>query len=408
MHPGVLAVQAIRALAKNKVRTGLTMLGIVIGIASVIAMVAIGQGASQMVKQQVSSIGVNLLMVWPASVVTSGVSLGAGSRATLTSKDVRAIASEIPCVSAVSPVVYASGQIVYENQNWLPLSIRGVGAHYPEVKDWPIEEGSFFSEEDELQARKVCVLGKTVAENLFGGDSPLGKSIRMKHIPVQVVGVLSRKGTSASGSDQDDVVILPWSTVKHVLQGSAFDTIDLVMISAHTETDIPQAERELDALLRQRHHLSEEDTPDYMIRPMTEVIEAATRSARVMTVLLGVIASIALFVGGIGIMNIMLVTVAERTREIGLRMALGARGRDILCQFLTESAVLSGMAGVVGVALGVGASLLISQTLRWPTLISAGSIVLAFGCSSATGIFFGFYPSFRASRLNPIEALRSE
>jgi putative ABC transport system permease protein len=384
------------------------MLGIVIGIASVIAMMAIGQGAQRLVEARVRSLGSNIIMVMPGAQQAGGVSLGGGSRITLTPDDARAIQEEVPGVKAVSPVVQARGQLVYGEFNWSPRSIRGEGEDYLEVKDWALLEGDFFSAEDVRSARRVCVVGTTVLENLFPDESPVGKTMRIQNMPFLILGVLDRKGTSAGGEDQDDVVILPWTTVKRVLQGSRFNNLDVVLISSTDEDAMPEVEREVAALLQERHHLGPTEAPDFRTLSMEEMIRTATESTKVMTTMLALIASISLLVGGVGIMNIMLVTVAERTREIGLRMAVGARPRDILSQFLSEALLLALVAGGLGILLGVGATVGIGRVLHWPVHLSANSVLISFLSSSAVGIFFGFYPSFRASSLDPIAALRSE
>ncbi|MBV8880308.1 MAG: ABC transporter permease [Planctomycetaceae bacterium] len=409
MNPFSSIHLAVKQLGRNKVRTFLTMLGIVIGIASVIAMVAMGQGASSMVEKQISSMGRNLMMIFPGAASSGGFSFGAGSTTTLTPDDGAAIAKEVPSVAAVTPIVRTRGQqLIYNNQNWVPGSLMGCSTSYTDVRDWEIETGAFFTEQDVFSASKVCVLGKTVADNLFQGEDPVDKIIRVKNMPFKVVGVLSKKGTNAMGSDQDDLLLAPWTTVKRVLQGSAFHNVDQLLVTAHTAAGMTDAQADITTLLRQRHRLRDKEDSDFRILPMSEIASTMTQTSRVMTVLLAFIASISLLVGGIGIMNIMLVSVVERTREIGLRMAVGARRQDILLQFLMESVVLSSFAGAIGMALGAGSAIVISQVLRWPTLISPGSIGISFVFSCAVGVFFGFYPAMRASRLDPIEALRYE
>jgi putative ABC transport system permease protein len=384
------------------------MLGIVIGIASVIAMMAVGRGAQRLIEARVRSLGSNLIMVMPGTQQSGGVSLGGGTRVTLTPDDVRAIQEEVPGVKAVSPVVQTRGQLVYRELNWAPRSIRGEGEDYLEVKNWPLLEGDFFSAEDVGSARRVCVVGTTVQENLFPDESPVGKTMRIQNMPFRILGVLDRKGTSAGGEDQDDVVILPWTTVKRVLQGSRFNNLDVVLISSSDEETMPEVQRKVAALLQERHHLTPTEEPDFRTLAMDEMIQTATQSTKVMTTMLALIASISLLVGGVGIMNIMLVTVAERTREIGLRMAVGARPRDILSQFLGEALLLALVAGGLGILLGAGVTFGIGNILHWPVHLSADAVMLSFLSSSAVGVFFGFYPSLRASRLDPIAALRSE
>ncbi|MCE9581058.1 MAG: ABC transporter permease [Planctomycetes bacterium] len=396
---------ALRSLMRNKVRTALTMLGIVIGISSVIAMVAMGQGASTMIQDQISTMGRNILMVFPGAASSAGYSFGGGTSTTLTSEDAVA-AAELPSIRAVAPIVRARAQLIAGGQNWNPQTLNGTTPSFVDVRDWDVEEGSFFTDADVVSSAKVCVIGRTIADNLFPGSSSLQQTIRMKNMPFKVLGVLAKKGTSAMGQDQDDVVLAPWTTVKKTLQGSAFNNVDQLLVSA--QSDVTAASNDLTGLIRQRHRLAERDEADFRILTMNEMATAATQTSQVMTLLLAVIASISLLVGGIGIMNIMLVSVVERTREIGLRMAVGARGKDILMQFLLEATALSVAAGVIGMVLGVSAAWVISNTLHWPTLISPSSIGIAFAFSCAVGVFFGFYPAMRAARMDPIEALRYE
>jgi putative ABC transport system permease protein len=408
MRPLLTLRLALRSLLRNKVRTALTMLGIMIGIASVIAMIAIGQGASLMIQQQVNTLGSNMLTLFPSATTTGGVSLGAGSRPTLTPEDGAAIAKEIENVKGVCPVVYSRGQAAYGNRNWWVGGLRGEGSEYLVVKGWALEEGDFYTDTDITAGNKVCAIGLTVRDALFEDESPVGKTIRVRNMPFRVLGVLGRKGTGGHGEDQDDVVIIPWTTVRRVLQGASVGTVDALLVSAVSPGDVPQLNRDIAALLRQRHRLAEQQENDFKIMTMNEMIETATETSRTMTQLLALIASISLIVGGIGIMNIMLVAVAERTREIGLRMAVGARGRDILLQFLAESVVLSALAGLAGVGIGVVASHVISSAKSWPVAISPDAVGLSVLCACGVGIGFGLYPAFRASRLNPIEALRYE
>jgi putative ABC transport system permease protein len=400
--------QSFRTFARNKVRTSLTMLGIIIGVASVVTIIAIGGGASRLVEERVRSLGSNMIMVVPGAQSQGGVSMGGGSRITLTPQDAAAIQNEIEGVKAVSPVVQARGQVIYGDRNWLPRSIRGEGEGYLDVKDWPILEGEFFTSEDVQAGRKVCVIGMTLLENLFPDESPVDRVIRIQGKPFRILGVLDRKGTSAGGEDQDDVVIVPWTTVKRVLQGSSFNNVDLLLVSSRNEADMTEVGNEVAALLRDRHHLSQEEDPDFNLLSMVDMVRTATQNARIMTTFLVIIASISLVVGGVGIMNIMLVSVVERTREIGLRMAVGARRADILFQFLSEATLLAVMAGGLGVLAAAGAIEILDRTLHWPTYLSGSAALLALATSSSVGIFFGFYPALRACRLDPIAALRHE
>jgi putative ABC transport system permease protein len=409
VNPLASILLSIRALGRNKVRTFLTMLGIVIGIASVIAMVAIGSGASKRIESQINSMGRNLMMVLPGALSSGGFSMGSGSVTTLTPEDGMAIKKEVPAVESMTPVVRARGlQLVFGSFNWAPNQIMGCTPAFVEVRDWTTDEGGFFSDGDVISASKVCVLGATVAENLFQGEPAVGQVIRVKNMPFKVVGVLQRKGTSAMGQDQDDLMVCPWTTVKMVLQGSAFHNIDYLLVSANSAGEVNEAVTEITGLLRQRHKLRDGELSDFRIMLMSEMMSTASESTKTMTLLLTFIAAISLVVGGIGIMNIMLVSVVERTREIGLRMAVGARRQDILMQFLMEAVVLSTIAGLIGMALGAGVAVVISKTLNWPTLIAPSAIGASFIFSCAVGVFFGFYPALRASRLDPIEALRYE
>jgi putative ABC transport system permease protein len=400
---------SVKSLGRNKVRTVLTMLGIVIGIASVIAMVAIGQGASKRIESQINSMGRNLLMVLPGAATSGGFSFGAGSVTTLTPDDGAAITKEVRTVEAVTPIVRTRGlQLVYGSVNWSPNQIMGASPAFVEVRDWPVEEGAFFTDQDIFSASKVCVLGASVAENLFQGESPVAKVIRVKNMPFRVVGVLIKKGTNAMGQDQDDLMVCPWTTVKMVLQGSAFHNIDQLLVSANSAAELPDAVLDITGLLRQRHRVRDGEASDFRILLMSEMMAATSENTKTMTLFVTMIAAISLLVGGIGIMNIMLVSVVERTREIGLRMAVGARRQDIMLQFLMEAVALSTLAGLIGIALGAGAAILIAKLLNWPTLIAPASIAASFCFSGLVGVFFGFYPAMRASRLDPIEALRYE
>ena len=398
---------AMRALVRNKTRSLLTALGIIIGIAAVIAVVAVGQGASVTMQSQISSMGNNLVMVFPGSQRAGGFHGGMGTQQTLTAADGQAILKECPLVRTLTPMVRAGAQCIYRENDWA-TSVQGVDVTYPDVRSWETDSGSFFAESDVRGASRVCVLGKTVAKELFQGEDPVGKTIRIRNMPFRVLGVMAAKGSAAWGQDQDDTIIAPWTTVRRVLYNSPFNNVNQLMISLASMDDLPHARDEITQILRQRHRIGANTDDDFTITDMTEVTTMITSVSRMMTLLLTVIASISLLVGGIGIMNIMLVAVTERTREIGLRLAIGARRRDILMQFLVEAIALSGAGGVIGIGLGISAANILARTNHWPVLISAGAILLALGFSAGVGIFFGFYPAWRAARLNPIESLRRE
>ena len=397
---------AWRALMRNPLRATLTMLGVIIGVAAVVATLAIGQGARASVQQQIASLGSNVIMVMPGAPSAGGVRIVAGSSSTFTLDDVEAIRRESPSVNLVTWTVRSNGQIVYGNQNW-NTGITGTTPDFFGIRDWTIADGTAFTESDVRNAAKVAVLGATVADNLFQGGRAVGETIRIKGLPFKVVGVLQRKGGGGMGQDQDDLVILPGSTVQRKFLGAA-NIIGTVLVSARSAEQINPAIDEITSLLRQRHKIRAGQEDDFNVRNQAEFANAAEQTSRTMTLLLSSIALVSLLVGGIGIMNIMLVSVTERTREIGIRMAVGARGRDILSQFLVESAFLSLVGGALGVGLGLVASAVISSLAKWPTIVSPGSIALAFGFSAAVGIFFGFYPARKASLQDPIDALRYE
>ena len=405
---GIITLRiAMRALVRNKTRSLLTALGIIIGIAAVIAVVAVGQGASVTMRNQISSMGNNLVMIFPGSQRAGGFHGGAGTQQNLTAEDGDAILSECPLVAAMTPMVRAGNQCVYKENNWA-TSIQGVNVQYQDVRNWEVESGSFFSEADVRSAARVCVIGKTVAAQLFQGDEPVGQTIRIRNMPFRVMGVMSAKGSAAWGQDQDDTILAPWTTVRRVLYNSAFNNVNQLMISLNTMNTLDQAKREIGEILRQRHRINPGADDDFTITDMTEVTKMITQVSSLMTMLLTVIASISLVVGGIGIMNIMLVAVSERTREIGLRLAIGARRKDILMQFLVEAVALSGAGGIIGIILGISAANLLAKINHWPVMISPGAILVALTFSAGVGIFFGFYPAWRAARLNPIESLRRE
>jgi putative ABC transport system permease protein len=405
--PSTLKI-SIRALWVNKMRSSLTMLGIIIGVGAVIAMLAVGTGASQKISQQIASIGSNLIIVIPGSTTQGGIRLGAGSQSTLTREDAEAIGRECPAVQAVSAEMRRAAQVVYGNQNWA-TAIQGLEPGALEVRDWGLAEGRNFSDQDIRNATKVCILGKTVADNLFGSMDPVGQIVRIRKIPFMVVGVLEEKGQSPIGQDQDDVVLIPITTAQKKVFGTTLSgTIGSIMVKATSTEALPEAEREVTELLRQRHRIGPNREDDFTVRNLTSMLQVAEQSTKVMTLLLGAIASVSLLVGGIGIMNIMLVSVTERTREIGIRMAVGAKARDIRLQFIIEALTLSLIGGVAGILLGISISAILSQVAGWSTVVSPLSILLAFGFSGLVGIFFGFYPAYKASLLNPIDALRYE
>ena len=399
---------AIRALRVNKMRALLTMLGIIIGIAAVIAMVAIGSGASKMISDQIASIGSNLLLVIPGSTTSGGLRTGAGGTPSLTYDDAKAIKAECPSVAEVAPTVRGSAQVVFGNQNWSTI-VQGATPDLLTVRDWPLAAGRNISQSDVDGATKNCLIGQTVAESLFGSADPIGKIIRIKKIPFTVIGLLEHKGQSPQGQDQDDVVYIPLQTAQRKVFGSQFpNTVGAMMIQAKSADVLKKAEEDVTALLDQRHRIGPSRERDFTVRNLSEILAVSEQSSKVMSLLLGAVASISLIVGGIGIMNIMLVSVTERTREIGIRMAIGAKQWDILLQFLTEAVLLTTCGGIIGMGLGVGGAMVVSKLMSWPTLISSEAIVVAFLFSAGVGVFFGFYPAQKASKLNPIEALRYE
>ena len=401
---------ALRALKVNRARSALTMLGIIIGVAAVIAMVGVGAGATARIQSQIQSIGSNLIIVLPGSISSNGVRLGSGAVVTLTQDDAKAIAADCPSIAAVVPTVRGAVQVVYGNNNWA-TNAQGVTPDYIAIRDASMMFGEFFTTQDVDAAAKTAVLGETVAQNLFGDADPSGQTVIIKNVPFTVAGVLSPKGQSPSGQDQDDVILLPISTAVQKVLGASkanANSVGNLMVQAIGPSSMDQAIEEMTALLRERHRILPGMNDDFTIRNLTEVYAAQETSARVMSILLGAIASVSLIVGGIGIMNIMLVSVTERTREIGLRLSVGARTRDILSQFLVEAVTLSVLGGMIGIVVGLTASLLISYFAQWSTEVSALSILLAFLFSALVGIFFGFYPARKAAFLDPIQALRYE
>ena len=401
---------ALRALRVNKLRSALTMLGIVIGVGAVIAMVAIGTGASNRIAEQIASIGSNLLMVLPGSATSGGMRMGFGSTMTLTEEDARAIALEIPGVVTASGSMRGVAQLVFGNQNW-STAVQGTAPDYLEIRDWELDSGRFFTQEDMDGATKVVVLGQTVRDNLFGDGDAIGQVIRVKKVPFTVIGILARKGQSTWGQDQDDVVIIPLSTAKKRVLGVSQANarfVGVIQVKVAAPELLQDVQQQAIELLRQRHRLQPYQDNDFDVRNLAETFAVQAESSRTMTLLLGAIASVSLLVGGIGIMNIMLVSVTERTREIGLRMAVGARSRDILGQFLIEAVTLALVGGILGILTGVGGSMLIAALANWTTLITPASIAVAFGSSAFIGIFFRYLPARKAAYLVPIEALRYE
>jgi len=401
---------ALRALRVNRMRSALTMLGIIIGVAAVIAMVAVGSGATARIEQQIQSIGSNIIIVIPGSLTSNGMRLGGGAAPTLTEDDAKAIAAEASAVAAVAPTVRGGAQVMFGNSNWA-TSIQGTTPDYLTIRDATLSEGRPFTDQDVDSAAKVALLGQTVVQNLFGQGDPVNQVIRIRNVPVTVIGVLAAKGQSPGGQDQDDVVLVPISSAKRGILGANranARSVGAIMVQAAGPKFVQEAQNQIKSLLRQRHHLQQNQDDDFTVRDLSEVFDAQESSARVMSLLLGAIASVSLIVGGIGIMNIMLVSVTERTREIGLRLAVGAKTHDILSQFLVEAVTLAALGGVVGILIGVAASGMISYFAQWSTLISPTVIVLAFVFSALVGVFFGYYPARKAALLDPIEALRYE
>jgi putative ABC transport system permease protein len=398
---------AFRALARNKMRAALTMLGIIIGVSAVIAMVSIGQGAQASVQAQIASFGTNLLFISAGAQNVGGVRSGTGDTGTntLTIEDLEAIKREVPAVSMVTPSINTRTQMVTGNQNW-NTSVQGVSEQFPDVRKWSVQNGAFFTESDVRNAARVVVIGQTIADNLFPGQDAVGQTIRLTNLPFQVVGVMARKGQDNQGRDQDDIAFAPYTAVQKKLLGNT--RVQIAYVSAISDDATYAAQQQISALLRQRHKLEADDPDDFTVRNMSDIAEAADQTNSIMTMLLGSIAGVSLLVGGIGIMNIMLVSVTERTREIGIRMAIGARSSAVRTQFLIESIVLSLTGGTLGIILGIVASLTIPLLLGWPTLVSFAAIIGSVVFSAAVGIFFGYYPARKAANLDPIDALRFE
>jgi len=399
---------SFRALRVNKMRSALTMLGIIIGVGAVIAMLAVGTGASRRISEYISKMGSNLLMIVPGTTTAGGVRMGSGTQPTLTLADAEAILKESRAVSDVAPVLSGVAQVVYGHQNW-STGVVGTTPGMLNVRDWPLASGRSFTQQDVKSATKVCLLGQTVVENLFGDMDPIGQFIRIKNLPFTVIGVLAPKGQSPQGQDQDDTIYVPVTTAQKKLFGTTFPgMVRTIMVKAKSTEDLASAEKQVNELLRQRHRIGPKQDNDFTVRNLTQFMQAQEQSTKVMTLLLGAIASVSLLVGGIGIMNIMLVSVTERTREIGIRMAIGAKTWDIRLQFIIEALILSLIGGVAGIIAGISASEIISALAGWATVVSPFAILTAFGFSGLVGIFFGFYPAYKASLLDPIEALRYE
>jgi len=448
---------ALGALRRNVMRTMLTTLGIVIGVAAVITMMEIGKGATIAIQRTMASMGANTLVIVPGAANTGGINYGVGSMMTLTPQDADTIIKECPAVGSVAPIVRARTQLVYGNRNWVPTYIYGTTPSFLQVRDWTdMDQGEAFTEHDVRNSSKVCIIGQTIVRELFGGQSPIGKEVRIRNVVFKVIGVLRKKGANMMGMDQDDILLAPWTTIKYRVVASSlaaanqsatntsistevntlskiypnlqqnlypipsnteqadvpqpirFTNVDQILTAARSGSQIPSAIQQITMLLRERHHLRTTDPNDFNVRDMTEITKAMSSTTELITKLLLCVAMISLVVGGIGIMNIMLVSVTERTREIGLRMAVGAAPRDILRQFLAEAVVLCLLGGTIGIVLGRGSSYIVSSVLHWPTAASVGAIVAAVVVSATVGVIFGFYPAWKASRLDPIEALRYE
>jgi len=406
MKQSTLLKVASASIMKNKMRTLLTMLGIVISVGAVIVMVAVGNGAQTMIKSQISALGTNLIIVMPGSTTPGGVNQGAGSFNRLTVDDATKLKSQSTLLSAVSPIVSTKAQVIGGTGNWR-TSINGVSTDYPDIRDWTASSGAFFTDADVKSGHKVAVIGATVAKNLFPGSDPVGAQVQIGHVPFTIIGVMSAKGQNAGGMDQDDIVLMPYTTAQNRLGGNVH--IGQILANTASQSDLPAAEDEVRGIMREAHRLDPGGSQDdFTVRDQTEIAQAATGTTRVMSGLLAAIASISLLVGGIGIMNIMLVSVTERTREIGIRMAIGARGSDVLTQFLVESVVMSLLGGLVGLTFGYAGAALLGHLSGWATATPPSAVAIAVGFSAAVGMFFGYYPARKAAGLNPIQAVRYE
>jgi putative ABC transport system permease protein len=405
MKNDILLKIAGKSILKNKMRTLLTMLGVIIGVGAVSVLAAVGTGAKSQIEEQIQNLGTNLIVITAGSTSQGGVSQGAQSFNRLSLEDVEALEGQSFLLAGVSPIISSRAQMVGGSGNWV-TSAEGVDVDYTVIRDWPLASGAFFQQEDLVSNQKVVVLGSTVAEALFPYEDPVGQQIRVRDVPFSIIGVLAPKGQTANGRDLDDVILVPYTTAQTRLSGRQF--IPQILASTYTPEDIPAAQEEIRAILRDAHGLAPNESDDFEVRNQSELTETASETARIMTLLLSAIAGISLLVGGIGIMNIMLVSVTERTREIGLRLALGARGADVLTQFLVEAVVMSLAGGVVGVALGFTGSEIVKAVTGWNTMISPQIVILALGFAGGVGVFFGFYPARRAAALDPIEALRYE
>jgi putative ABC transport system permease protein len=409
MNHATLVKVAAQSILRNKLRMALTMLGIVIGVAAVLVMIAVGQGAQSRIAEQIKNLGTNLIVITAGSSSQGGVSQGAGTFNRLTEDDALKLKREATLLSGVSPVVIAPTQAITPNGNWRTV-VNGVSTDYQIIRDWTTQSGVFFNDADVRTARKIAVIGATIAKNLYAGTDPVGQEIQLRNVPFTIIGVLSPKGQTATGADQDDVVVIPYTTAKNRLSGRAgsWSRIGQILASTNSASDIPAAQEEIRAIMRESHKLGEDAYDDFTIRNQDELADAAQSTTKVMSWLLAAIASISLLVGGIGIMNIMLVSVTERTREIGIRLAVGARQADVMTQFLIESVVISSLGGVIGIVIGAAGSLVLGQITGWSTSIPVSAVFIAVGFSAAVGVFFGLYPARQASRLDPIQALRYE